>query len=182
MYAYALSTTISRSWKYVAIGTMILSFAFNALTLDTFCLTTTQIPLCLIVYHQRNMFAKLLFFLLSAQVAHGFAPLHQSNNKVTSLQASEKPISERFSQFCATAGVVLATSPLVALAEEADDIEYGSVDAPIGIAVAGGILAILTAAVPVLMQGGEEEFNKMRDQDSATWGTGQTDAVKRKRR
>ena len=56
------------------------------------------------------------------------------------------------------------------------------VDAPIGIAVAGGLLAILTAAVPVFLQGGEEAFNEMRDRDAGQWGTGQTEALNKKRR
>jgi hypothetical protein len=129
-----------------------------------------------------NAFVKLAFFLLSAQVALGFAPSNQPFKVATSLEASSKPISERFTQFCAITGASIAASPLVAMAEEVDDIEYGSVDAPIGIAVAGGVLAILTAAVPIFLQGGEEAFEEMRERDEGQWGTGKTDAVTRKRR
>ncbi|KAI2504275.1 hypothetical protein MHU86_10202 [Fragilaria crotonensis] len=53
---------------------------------------------------------------------------------------------------------ITASSPFVALAEEADGYEYGAVDAPIGIAVVGGVLAVLTALLPLLLKGGEEAF------------------------
>eukprot|EP00980_Cylindrotheca_fusiformis_P009148 scaffold1992_cov113-Cylindrotheca_fusiformis.AAC.13 len=129
-----------------------------------------------------TFFAKLAFILLSAQVALGFVPSHQSIPSKVSLNAGSKPIYERVSQFAAATAALIATSPLASLAEEADDYEYGAVDAPIGIAVAGGILAILTAAVPIFMQGGEEAFNEMRDRDSDVWGTGTTDALKKKRK
>jgi hypothetical protein len=126
--------------------------------------------------------AKLAFFLLSAQAALGFVPAHQSASFKVSLEASSKPLSDRVSQFVIATTAVIATSPLAALAEEVDDYEYGAVDAPIGIAVAGGILAILTAAVPVFMQGGEEAFNEMKDRDSGVWGSGQTDALNKKKK
>lgn len=126
--------------------------------------------------------AKLTFFLFSAQVAFGFAPVQQKFSAPSALEASPKPINERVSQFVAGTVAFVATSPLIALAEEADDYEYGSVDAPIGIAVAGGVLAILTAAVPIFLQGGEDAFNEMRDRDAGQWGTGQTEALNKKRR
>lgn len=59
-------------------------------------------------------------------------------------------------------------APLAALAEE--DYEYGAVDAPIGIAVGGGILAILTALLPVVMKGGEEAFEEIKDQSADSFG------------
>eukprot|EP00560_Eucampia_antarctica_P008801 CAMPEP_0197828538 /NCGR_PEP_ID=MMETSP1437-20131217/5079_1 /TAXON_ID=49252 ORGANISM="Eucampia antarctica, Strain CCMP1452" /NCGR_SAMPLE_ID=MMETSP1437 /ASSEMBLY_ACC=CAM_ASM_001096 /LENGTH=66 /DNA_ID=CAMNT_0043429775 /DNA_START=268 /DNA_END=468 /DNA_ORIENTATION=+ len=62
----------------------------------------------------------------------------------------------------------VSTSPLIALAEE--DYEYGAVDAPISIAVGGGILAVLTALLPLFLQGGEEAFEEMKDTDKNTWG------------
>lgn len=125
--------------------------------------------------------AKLALFLLSAQVAMGFAPVQQKLSAPTALEATSKPVGERVSQFLAATATAVAASPLVALAEEVDDYEYGAVDAPIGIAVAGGILAILTAAVPVFLQGGEEAFNEMKDRDADLWGSGQTEALNKKR-
>ena len=128
-----------------------------------------------------SKFTIFALFLLSA-VAFGFAPVNQQQHRPASqLEAANKPIAERVSQFVATTAAVVATSPLMALAEEVDDYEYGSVDAPIGIAVAGGILAILTAAVPVFMQGGEEAFEEMRERDSGNWGTGRSDSLNKRR-
>ena len=91
-------------------------------------------------------------------------------------------MSEKIAQGFTTAAVVVATSPLMALAEEVDDYEYGAVNAPIGIAWALGILAIGTAFLPVALQGGEKEFNKMKDNDADKWGKGNTDALKSKKK
>jgi len=63
---------------------------------------------------------------------------------------------------------VVSASPLIALAE--DEYEYGAVDAPIGIAVGGGILAVLTALLPLFLQGGEEAFEEMKANDKDQWG------------
>lgn len=134
------------------------------------------------LFSTMTFIAKLAFFLLSAQVALGFVPVHQSASSKVSLEASSKPLSDRFSQFVIATTAVVATSPLAALAEEVDDYEYGAVDAPIGIAVGLGIVAILTAAVPVFMQGGEEAFNEMKERDSGNWGSGQTDALSKKKK
>ncbi len=76
-----------------------------------------------------------------------------------------------------TAAVVISTSPLIALAEEVDDYEYGAVNAPIGIAWAGGVLAVLTALLPLALRGGEDAFNEMKDRDSGKWGSGNSDAL-----
>mmetsp|Transcript_27959 Transcript_27959/g.59402 ORF Transcript_27959/g.59402 Transcript_27959/m.59402 type:complete len:124 (+) Transcript_27959:121-492(+) len=62
-------------------------------------------------------------------------------------------------------------SPLVALAED-DEYVYGAVSAPggIGLAVGLGVVAILTAAVPVILAPGEDAFNEMKEQDKDKWG------------
>ena len=71
----------------------------------------------------------------------------------------------------ASSAAVLANLPLLVKAvEEADEYEYGSVNAPISIAVVGGILAVLTALLPLLLRGGEEAFEEMRDRDADTFG------------
>lgn len=72
------------------------------------------------------------------------------------------------------AGTLLATlasSPLAALAED-DDYVYGAVNAPggLGLAAGLGVLAILTAAVPVILAPGEDAFNEMKDRDEKKWG------------
>ena len=68
-------------------------------------------------------------------------------------------------------------NPMIAQAVEDPDYEYGAVDAPIGVAWGAGIVVILTAAVPVFMQGGEEAFNEMKELDSDKWGSGNSDRL-----
>jgi hypothetical protein len=63
-----------------------------------------------------------------------------------------------------------------------DDYEYGAVDAPIGIAVGGGLLAILTALLPIALRGGEEAFEEIKDRDSTTFGKGNNDILKGKKK
>ena len=65
--------------------------------------------------------------------------------------------------------------------EEVDDYEYGAVNAPIGIAVGAGVLAILTALLPVVLQGGEEAFEEMRQSDEGKWGSGNSDRLNGRR-
>lgn len=73
----------------------------------------------------------------------------------------------------------LAASPLAAVAES-DDYEYGAVDAPIGIAWAAGVFAILTAAVPVLLQSGEKALEQQRIDEGGSFGTSE-DILKKRR-
>lgn len=51
-----------------------------------------------------------------------------------------------------------------------------------GLAWGVGVLAILTALLPIALQGGEEEFEKMKNQDADTWGSGNADALNKNRR
>lgn len=64
---------------------------------------------------------------------------------------------------------------------EEDDYEYGAVDAPIGLAWAVGLLAILTALLPLALKGGEEAFEEMKSTDADTWGTGNSNKLNKKR-
>eukprot|EP00978_Attheya_sp_CCMP212_P015279 scaffold39385_cov46-Attheya_sp.AAC.1 len=83
----------------------------------------------------------------------------------------------------AAAMAAMVASPLMALAEEAEgDYEYGAVDAPIGLAWAGGVVLILTALLPIAMQGGEEAFDEMKERDSTNWGKKDQDTLKKKRK
>lgn len=50
-----------------------------------------------------------------------------------------------------------------------------------GIAVAGGCVAILTALLPVVMQGGEDAFNEMKEEDADTWGSGNAGRLNKRR-
>ncbi|KAL3816032.1 hypothetical protein ACHAXA_010337 [Cyclostephanos tholiformis] len=88
----------------------------------------------------------------------------QCNNEIESL-------SHAATVAAATFVATLASSPLVSLAED-DDYVYGAVNAPggIGLAVGLGVLAILTAAVPVILAPGEDAFNEMKDRDEKKWG------------
>lgn len=85
-------------------------------------------------------------------------------------------------EIATTAAIVFSTSPLAVLAEEAGDYEYGAVSAPIGLAWGAGVLAILTALLPVVLQGGEKAFDEMKDRDSDSWGTGGADPLGKKKR
>lgn len=109
-----------------------------------------------------------LFFAVSA----AFSPTIQvGKNSATRLEATNEDFFENLSKKTTVAAAGLMTaisaSPLAALADE--EYEYGAVDAPIGIAWAGGALAILTALLPVVLQGGEEAFEEMKERDSDKW-------------
>lgn len=83
----------------------------------------------------------------------------------------------------AVALAALAASPLAALAEDAEEYEYGAVNAPPGIALIGGVLAILTAALPVLLQGGEKALEQQRIDEASRGGTfGKNADILKKRR
>ena len=71
--------------------------------------------------------------------------------------------------------------PIVLAIVEDDNYEYGAVDAPIGIAVGGGLLAILTALLPIALKGGEEAFEEIKDRDVDTFGKRNTDLLKKKK-
>ena len=50
-----------------------------------------------------------------------------------------------------------------------------------GIAVVGGCLAVLTALLPLLLKGGEEAFEEMKEQDKDKWGKNNSDTLKKRR-
>ena len=50
------------------------------------------------------------------------------------------------------------------------------------IAWAGGVLAILTALLPIALSGGEDAFNEMKENDAGKFGTGDTSALDRNRK
>ena len=116
----------------------------------------------------RSLVVSLLVALLALQ-SHAFVvktPVRTS----TALEAlaSKEMIKTAFT----TAAVTIATNPLVAIAVADDDYEYGAVNAPIGLAWGVGVLAILTALLPIALRGGEEAFEEMKEPDKGTWGTG----------
>jgi hypothetical protein len=115
----------------------------------------------------RSFLTLLLVGLLSSFTG-AFAPKSFSRPELR-LQALPQQITSVNAKIAAALTVAaINLAPLAALAE--DDYEYGAVDAPIGIAVGGGVLAILTALLPVVMKGGEEAFEEIKDQSADSFG------------
>ena len=114
----------------------------------------------------RSFITLLLVGLLSSFTG-AFVPKSFSRPELRLQAVQNSPgVSAKIAAALTVAAINLA--PLAALAEE--DYEYGAVDAPIGIAVGGGVLAILTALLPVVMKGGEEAFEEMKDQSADSFG------------
>mmetsp|Transcript_17270 Transcript_17270/g.24947 ORF Transcript_17270/g.24947 Transcript_17270/m.24947 type:complete len:135 (-) Transcript_17270:262-666(-) len=124
-----------------------------------------------------------LFLTLFACGATAFVSSPKPRPALVRVEATKNSHYNRLAQIVTTATIAVATSPLVALAEEvSDEYEYGAVNAPIGIAWGAGVLAILTALLPIAMQGGEEAFEEMKSRDSPEWGSGKTPDVLSKNR
>ncbi|GKY97275.1 hypothetical protein MPSEU_000685900 [Mayamaea pseudoterrestris] len=101
-----------------------------------------------------------------------------TSSQATSLTASKAvSAAPATATLTATAAALVTANmiPLAALAEE--EYVYGAVDAPPLIPIIGGILAILTAALPIFLRSGEEAFEEMKDKDG--FGSGR-DQLKRK--
>ncbi|KAL7545540.1 hypothetical protein ACHAWF_008890 [Thalassiosira exigua] len=114
--------------------------------------------------------------LLSASSASAFVAPRPAVPSRSTLQASsgrDDPgqIARAATVAAASIATAALSSPLAALAED-DDYVYGAVNAPggIGLAAGLGVLAILTAAVPVILAPGEDAFNEMKDRDEGKWG------------
>ena len=119
-----------------------------------------------------------LILALFATFGAAFVPLSPQAASSSKLQAS---LREQFESKAATAAAfVVANVPVAAMAIVDDDYEYGAVDAPIGLAFGVGVLAIATAAVPVLMQGGEEAFEEMREREAETFGKDNKNVLRKK--
>lgn len=70
-----------------------------------------------------------------------------------------------------TSAFIIANIPnSVIAAVVEDDYEYGKVDAPIGLAWGVGVLAILTALLPIALKGGEEAFEEIREREQDSFG------------
>jgi len=114
--------------------------------------------------------------LLTAQRRQRQWPHDESADKQSPLQTQ-----------VASAALVVATAvtvnfPALALAvAEADDYEYGKVDAPPLIPIIGGLAAIATALLPLLLRSGEEAFEEIRERDQDTFGTKDNQDVLRKK-
>ena len=139
----------------------------------------TIVASCLETMMSRSILISLLLVLLAcASTSYGFVVKSPPNYTllrptVVSLEAhrtTNNKIIQMATAAAATAATVVlsTTSPLIALAEE--DYEYGAVNAPIGLAWGVGVLAILTALLPIALRGGEEAFEEMKDRDKDKWG------------
>lgn len=82
----------------------------------------------------------------------------------------------------ASTAVLMTIPQSVIAAVVEDDYEYGKVDAPIGLAWGVGVLAILTALLPIALRGGEEAFNEMSERDSTTFGKNNNDILNSKKK
>lgn len=120
-----------------------------------------------------------LLCLLASAVA-AFVPKAASSARSFPLQAS--PVEHMESKIAVASAFVMANIPAIvlAVAEVEDDYEYGKVDAPIGLAVGAGILAILTALLPIALQGGEKAFEEIKERDANTFGKKNSDVLKKK--
>jgi hypothetical protein len=109
-------------------------------------------------------------------VGSSFPSDHKKDMEFTNSVASKPTVSGSFVRTLAfnaitLSALVAASNPAWAAVDAAaGDYEYGAVNAPIGLAVGGGILAILTALLPVALRGGEDAFNEIRDRDASTFG------------
>lgn len=100
-----------------------------------------------------------LCLLVSAQA---FAPVQTTTSRTTSLAAGI-PQEWKDKVAVASAAIVTANLPVWATAFAVeDDYEYGAVDAPPLVPIVGGVLAIGTALLPVLLKPGEEAFEEVR--------------------
>jgi hypothetical protein len=99
------------------------------------------------------------------------------SKKIDDNNDASKPLIPTKYSAAAFATMATLSQPLIALAE--DDYEYGAVDAPPFVPIIGGILAILTALLPVFLRSGEEAFEEMKGQGE--FGEG-NDPLKSKKR
>lgn len=120
-----------------------------------------------------------LLCLLASTVA-AFVSKAASTARAFPLQAS--PFENVESKIAGASAFLMVNIPsiVLAVAEVEDDYEYGKVDAPIGLAVGVGILAILTALLPIALQGGEKAFEEIKERDANTFGKKNSDVLKKK--
>jgi len=98
----------------------------------------------------------------------------KSSLSVTSPSVSSDPLQNGIGiRSLVSTSALLFLCPIVALAEEAEDYEYGAVGAPIGIAWFFGVLAIATSFLPLLLKGGEEALEQQRKDEKGSFGRGQ---------
>ena len=126
---------------------------------------------------------KLFFLALLSSTGAAFVVSPRAATS-TALKAADpsddesKPIFSPELKAAAFTTVVTLSQPMMALAE-VDDYEYGAVSAPPFVPIIGGLLAILTALLPIALRGGEEAFEEMKATDG--FGEGRDVLKSRKR-
>lgn len=128
----------------------------------------------------RFFLLSVLFFLEMSSLSSAFVPQQQKTRPTIELRAS-KPFHLE-AKIIAASAFVMSNAPLIVRAVvEDDNYEYGAVDAPIGIAVGGGILAILTALLPIALRSGEEAFEEIKDREQSSFGKKNSDVLNKKK-
>eukprot|EP00559_Dactyliosolen_fragilissimus_P006379 CAMPEP_0184855150 /NCGR_PEP_ID=MMETSP0580-20130426/464_1 /TAXON_ID=1118495 /ORGANISM="Dactyliosolen fragilissimus" /LENGTH=147 /DNA_ID=CAMNT_0027349591 /DNA_START=64 /DNA_END=507 /DNA_ORIENTATION=- len=117
---------------------------------------------------------------IKISVEESFDPLNVQVGLDSKITLSDKKSLRNVVSSVASSAVL--SFPFAAIAEEyaPDDYEYGAVDAPIGLAWGAGLLAVLTALLPLALQGGEEAFEEMRQNDADSFGKNKDVLNKRK--
>ena len=113
-----------------------------------------------------------LIALLSATSTSAFVAPATPAQTTTQLSASKNVNLDKINNAATVAAASIIATPFAAIAADVvDDYEYGAVNAPggLGLAAGLGVLAILTAGVPVLLAPGEDAFNEMKEKDADKW-------------
>jgi hypothetical protein len=130
-------------------------------------------------------FLLVIFAALSASLTSGFSVpttrVHPSHYAApTTLAVASDTDSSIHPKGAVVAAAALLSAnilPWMALAED-ENYVYGAVDAPPLVPIIGGVLAILTALLPIALRGGEEAFEEMKEKDG--FGSGKDQLKKRK--
>ena len=133
---------------------------------------------------------KILFLALSFSTSHAFVVAPAAHRGAVVLKAKTEnnhddtrirfQVSSQWKAAVVSTLVAVSQHPLIALAEDVDDYEYGAVSAPSFVPIVGGLLAILTALLPIALRGGEEAFEEMKD--TGSFGKGQDVLKSRKKK
>lgn len=86
---------------------------------------------------------------------------HTSSLSVTTTTTTTIPQEWKDKAAVVSAALVTANIPVWAAMAVEDDYEYGAVDAPPLVPIVGGLLAILTALLPIALKPGEEAFEEV---------------------
>ena len=116
------------------------------------------------------MFPKNLLFVLALWVSSVQAFLPSTTTTVRTsqhgaLSSTVLPQAWKDQAAVASAALLTANLPVWAAMAVEDDYEYGAVDAPPLIPIVGGILAIATALLPIVLRPGEDAFEEVSCHD-----------------